>query len=472
MEYTAREYQKRMTQAVLDLEACALWADPGLGKSVSLLSAIVALQEDRFETTRWLIVAPKRVIQLTWPKEIAKWAHTQHLDWRIVDTDDIHLHRVQHPKDPARKMLTIKDRAGTKKRLQGMPETIHLVSNEQFPHLVKAYGVNFPYDGLAIDEARSLLSSKNLVFRAVRAVRPFLNRFVELTGTPAANGLEDIYSPVGLLDGGKRLGKSKKEFRERFMRVSHTIEVGNRTVPMWEMRDKESVIDAVKDICFAFRQEDWLELPELIITPEWVRIPNHAKVLHDELKRELVAEVNGNILTAAQAGTKLAKLLQIANGRVIVETEDGEKTAQVVHEAKLDALEEIVENTERGIIVGYRYTADREAILKRLGKKAGRIDRLQDWIAGKFPVLVMHPKEGGHGLDGLQGAGHNVVWYGCPHDLDHFKQLNSRLHRHGTQAGHVLVRVLCAADTIEDKLPERLAGKGNLQNGLLEALKG
>jgi hypothetical protein len=474
-QYKARPYQQTMTNKVIELPACALWAKPGLGKSVSTLSAIDVLAHDRFEVSRWLIVSPKRVTQLTWPKEIAKWDHTRHLSWRIIDTDHIQLQRVAHPKDKSRKVLALKDRAGTKAALLAMRECIHLVSYEQFPHLVRAYGVNFPYDGVVFDEARHLKNKKSLAFRAARSIRDFVKRQVQLTGTPAANGIEDVFFPVGLLDGGERLGTTIGAFRKQFMAIDKLITVqGQQRAVYVEKDDTAARVSArVSDICFAFRKEDWLDLPPLIIKAEWVELPVDAREMYRELKSELVTLIGDREVATPEAAAKMIKLLQIANGRVITYDEHGqEKQVAHVHDEKLDALEDIVDGTAGGIVVGYRYAADREAILRRLGKRAGRIDRLQDWIAGKFQVLVMHPKEGGHGLDGLQTAGHNVVWYGCPHDLDHFEQLNDRLHRHGTQAAQVVVRVICAADTLEEALPDLLQGKHSLQNGLLAALKG
>ncbi len=439
-------YQEHAIQKILDLPAVGLFLDMGMGKTVCALTAIVELLHNCFEVAKVLIIAPKRVAEDTWSREINKWDHTKHL--KIV------------------KVL------GTaKQRINALESSadIYVINRENTEWLVNFYKKDWPFDMVVIDELSSFKSSKARRFRALRKVRPFIKRIVGLTGTPAPNGLIDLWSQLYLLDQGERLGKTVTGYRERY------FEPGKRDprrgiVFEWKPKPmaEEAIYGKISDICISMQAKDYLELPERINNVIPVSLPATARKKYEQLERDLLLPFAESDVVADTAAVLSNKLLQMANGAVY----DENGGVKYIHNAKLEALEDVIEAANgKPVLVYYAYRHDRDRIKAKF-PNARSLDTekdIIDWNDGKIDLLITHPASAGHGLN-LQAGGHIIVWFGLVWSLELYQQANARLDRQGQQHS-VIVHHLVAEGTIDEDVMKAIEGKAVGQEALLEAVK-
>ena len=439
-------YQRRAVSFIKQTPSCALWVDMGLGKTIIVLTAITDLLA-RFEAGRVLVIAPLRVALNTWPQEIGRWAHTRHL-----------AHKVLAGCPPERRAALVADDVSD----------IHIINRELVPWLVDACkgARHWPYDMVVIDEASSFKSSRTRRWKAMRKVLPATDRLVQLTGTPAGNGLLDVWAQVFLLDRGERLGKTFTGFRERYFDSDY---MGYR----WTLREgaSQKIYDRLADICLTLSAKDWLDLPPRIDNIVHVDLPGPARAQYRQLERDFLAEVgDGEIVEVLHAAALSNKLLQFAGGAVYT---DGEKNWAEVHAGKLDALESIVnEAAGTPVLVACNYRTDTLRILERFAQAEtlGRDpDTIARWNRGEIPLLLAHPASAGHGLN-LQQGGHTIVWFGLNWSLELYQQFNARLHRQGQQRP-VVIHHIVARETVDETVMKALAGKDSTQRALLDALR-
>lgn len=443
MKFNPYPYQRRAIQHILDHPAAGLFLDMGLGKTVITLTAISELMHDRFEVGKVLIIAPLRVADSVWTAEAEKWDHLRHLK--------------------ISKVL-----GSQKKRLAALEEKadIYIINRENIPWLVDHYKRKWPFDMVVIDELSSFKSSNAKRFRALRKVRPLIRRIVGLTGTPAPNGLIDLWPQIYLLDQGERLGKTITQYRDRFFRPGKR---NGHIVYEWIVKDPDEIYRRIEDIVISMKAEDWLSMPEKIERIVKVKIPNEAMKKYKQLERDLILRfTEGGDIVAANGAVLVNKLLQLAQGAAYDENEN----VQFIHDAKLDALEDVIEaSAGKPVLAFYIYQHDRDRILERFSQ--ARVlegnDEIRDWNAGKIPLLLAHPASCGHGLN-LQAGGNIIVWFGLPHSLELYEQANGRLYRQG-QKEAVIVHHLVAAGTFDEAVMKALQRKAMTQNDLMEAVK-
>jgi SNF2 family DNA or RNA helicase len=453
VKYTPHQYQEYATQRIIEQPAVGLFLEMGLGKTVATLTAIEQLKYDYFEVDRVLVIAPKRVAEDTWLREIEKWDHLENLT--------------------ISKVL-----GGEQERIQALrvKADIYVINRENVRWLVRLSrdGKWWPFDMVVVDELSSFKSSKAQRFRALKKVRPLCKRIVGLTGTPAPNGLIDLWSQVYLLDLGKRLGETKTGFQFRYfypVKVEIKLKSGAKKYVYKQVPKPEAEANIYKklgDICVSMKAEDWLELPERIDRIVPVQLSDKARAEYRQLEREkLIPLVKGDVV-ASQAAVLANKLLQMANGAVYDEFQG----VHEVHEAKLDALEDLIEAANGNpVLVYHAYKHDRARILQRF-PQARVLDTQADieaWNAGEVPILVAHPASAGHGLN-LQEGGHIVIWFGLTWSLELYQQANARLHRQG-QEHAVIVHHIVAENTLDEQVMQVLGGKADGQNALMGALK-
>ena len=408
------------------------------------LSAIVELMHDRFEVARVLVIAPKLVAETVWAEEAAKWDHTRHL--RI-----------------SKVLGSAQERAAALRR----PADIYVINRENVPWLVERVGAKWPFDMVVVDELSSFKSSKTKRFRALRRVRPLIKRIVGLTGTPAPNGLIDLWSQIYLLDQGERLGKTLTGYRDRFFKPGRR---NGHIVYEWIPKPgaEERIYELLSDLCVSMSAEDWLELPERVDVEVPVVLDAEAMMKYKQLEKDLLLPLEGDVVTADTAGVLTNKLLQLANGAVY----DTVRGVHEIHDAKLDALEELIEQAQgKPLLVFYAYQHDLERIKRRFPWAAtmdepGVVER---WNRGEAPLLLAHPASAGHGLN-LQEGGNHIVWFGLTWSLELYEQANARLHRQG-QTERVIVHHLVAKGTVDENVMGALARKEATQDALLEAVK-
>jgi hypothetical protein len=437
---------------------------------------------DRLDTERWLIVAPRLVAADVWPRCFKHFRQFAGLSWRHVGAKDFNLKaetKVVELDDGEivnRKVgLTFggrEDKAEVKRALKGMPETVHIVSWDFLPWLVRAWGANWPYDGMILDESLFAQSSTSERHKAVFQVAHRLkrvNRIIELSGMPRPNGVEQLHGQMRLLDGGRRLGDSKTEFYERFCVPGKRGP--NGAVWKWNLAPgaADLITTLVGELCVSLKSEDYLQLPPLLVNPVRVTLPPAARELYDTLERDLVAQIGDAEILAPSQGVAVGKLRQIANGAVY----DGSKKVRVVHDAKLLRLHEIRESVDGPILLAYNFQHDWERIKSRFKgavhvNDPGALDRFR---RGEVSLLCMHP-ENAEGLDGLQQVSSTAVWYGATYNARHWGQFNKRLHRDGSTADRVTLHQILAEDTIEEYVAGKvLPDKVEEQEVLLDAIK-
>lgn len=445
------EYQERGVSHIIDNEYCALFLDMGLGKTVTTLTAIKELL-DNCIISNALVIAPKKVTQVTWSDEIKKWEHLQGLTISVIDG-------------------TAKQR----REAMAAKADIYAVSRDNIVWLVLEHGgVKLPYDMVVIDELSSFKNHASKRFRAMRKVRKFIPRVVGLTGTPAPNGLIDLFAQMYLIDEGQRLGKTVTAYRDRFFRpgkrngdIVYTYEL---KAPQNET--EQQISDLISDITISMTAEDYLKMPDKIVLYDYVDLAPEVLAMYRDFEKEQILELinSDEPISAASAAALSNKLQQFANGAIY----DAERNVKDLHDEKLDKLEELVEAANgEPVLIAYSYNHDLERIMQKLKAykpvKLEKPEHIANWNAGKIPVLVTHPASAGHGLN-LQKGGHNIVWFGNTWSLELYQQFNARLYRQG-QGKPVSIHHIVTRGTIDEKIIKSLDGKRETQDGLMESIK-
>lgn len=442
MKFKPHNYQTFASEFILEHPICCLMLDMGLGKTVITLSALWELVLDRFDVSRILVIAPKRVAEDTWPKEIAKWEHLSGLSFSLV-------------------LGSKADReAALRKRA-----FIYIINRENVAWLVQNH--RWDFDMVVIDELSSFKSNKAERFKAMKAVRPKVSRIVGLTGTPAPNSLLDLWPQMYLLDMGQRLGRFIGGFRDRFF----VPDKRNREI-IYSYKPREGAEDAiynlVSDICISMKAVDYLDMPERIDNRIEVAMSSKEQKLYEDFQRDMVLAVEGEELDAVNAAALSNKLLQMANGAVYGD----DRKVLSIHDRKLDALEDLAEAANgKPLLVAYWYKHDLQRIQARF-KNARCIDTskdIDDWNSGKIPLALIHPASAGHGLN-LQEGGCTIVWFGLTWSLELYQQLNARLWRQG-QKHTVIIHHIVTKGTHDEDVMRALDNKDMRQAALIEAVR-
>lgn len=442
MKYKPHNYQQFATDFILNQSICCLMLDMGLGKTVITLTALWQLALDSFDVSRVLVIAPKRVAEDTWPKELAKWEHLTGLTSSLV----------------------LGSAAERKAALQ-RKAFLYIINRENVAWLVKNHYWDF--DMVVIDELSSFKSNKAERFKAMKKVRPMVTRIVGLTGTPAPNTLLDLWPQMYLMDMGQRLGRFIGGFRDRFFLPDKR----NREI-IYSYKPREGAEDAIyaliSDICISMKAADYLDMPERIDNRIEVSMSPKERKLYDTFQKDMVLSIGDEELDAANAAALSNKLLQMANGAVYGE----DKKVIPIHDRKLDALEDLVEAANgKPLLVAYWYKHDLQRIKARF-KNARCIDTakdIDDWNAGKIPLALIHPASAGHGLN-LQDGGCTIVWFGLTWSLELYQQLNARLWRQG-QKHTVVIHHIVTKGTHDEDVMRALENKDTRQSALIEAVR-
>lgn len=395
-------------------------------------------------------MAPKKVAEATWTVEAQKWDHLQHL--RVISV-----------------MGTAKQRI----RALHTPGDVWVVGRDNVQWLVDYYRNDWPFDMVVLDESTSFKNPSSKRFKALRLVRSRIRRMVLLTGTPAPNGLEDLWAQIYLLDGGQRLGRTITEYRKIFFRQDPSWPgQPYRTYSPLTGAD-EQIRRLISDICVSLKAEDYLQLPERIENMVPVALDDAARKAYKRLEREMLLEVDESTITAQTAAVLNGKLLQLCSGAVY----DTAGNPVHIHDCKLEAFDELMEQLGgEHTLVFYWFQHERDRLLERLSKAGRRVRVYSEaadadaWNAGEVDVLLAHPASCAYGLN-LQAGGHHIVWYGYPNwNLEMYQQANARLHRQG-QAYPVIVHHLVVQNGMDEDVVAALHVKGDGQEALMQALK-
>lgn len=443
VRFEPHDYQRTAIDKILNTPRCGLFLDMGLGKTVITLTAINELMYNSFEVGRVLVIAPLRVAEDTWSRESEKWDHLRHLTIsKILGT-------------PAQRRAALAAKAD-----------IYIINRENVVWLCGELK-RWCFDMVVIDELSSFKSPKAQRFRALRKVIGGSKRVVGLTGTPAPNGLIDLWSEMYLIDGGERLGRTVTGYRERYFVPDKRNQTTIFTYKPKPEADK-AIREKLADICVSMKAADWLTLPERIDCVTAVRLTPAERKAYDKFERDMYIEFTEGDVSAVSAAALTNKLLQYSNGAMY--TESGEYIE--VGEGKLDALGEIIEAANGApVLCFYSYKHDLERIKRRFPQavKLESAQHIADWNEGKIQLLLAHPAGAGHGLN-LQAGGNIIVWFGLTWSLELYQQANARLHRQGQQRS-VIVHHLLTENTADERVYRSLRDKSAVQDELLTALK-
>ena len=448
MKFEPYPYQQYCIDRIISDNSIGLFLDMGLGKTVITLTAIYALRYYYWVCGKALVIAPKKVAEQTWSKEVEKWDHLKGLKVQVC-------------------LGTLSQRINA----LNTPADVYVINRENTQWLVQYFGHKWPFDMVILDESSSFKNHQAKRFKAMKAIRPRINRLVELTGTPSPHGLTDLWAQVFLLDGGQRLGRTISVYREMYF----VPDKRNRNIIYsYAPRDgaETEIYAQISDICVSMKSEDYLQLPDLIYEDIPVMLDKDARKAYDTMERDMLLEVeNDEIITAATAATLTGKLLQLCNGAVY--SEDG--AVQEIHGCKIEALLETIEQLNgQHVIVYYYFRHDVARILAALPKSLhvrvyqGAKDQ-DDWNAGLIDVLLAQPASCGYGLN-LQQGGHHIIWFGLTWALEEYQQANKRLHRQG-QPYPVIVHRLIVQGAQDEDVIKSLESKDGSQEELLAALK-
>lgn len=446
MKFIPHKYQQMAIDKVLNTPRAGLFLDMGLGKTVITLTAINKLIYDEFEISKVLVIAPLRVAEDTWSRESKKWDHLKHLKIsKILGS-------------PRQRRLALAQDAD-----------IFIINRENVRWLcdeLSEIGC-WDFDMVVIDELSSFKSAKSQRFKALRKYITGCDRVVGLTGTPAPNGLIDLWSQMYLLDSGERLGTTISGYRARYF---NSRQITSNGVCTYDLKNgaEEAIQNKISDICMSMKADDWLEMPERIDNICRVNFDDKTRALYDEFERNAyMAFIQGEV-QALTAASLTNKLLQFSNGAMYT---DGGGYA-TVNNSKLDRLEEIVADANgKPILCFYSYKHDLNRIKEKFPKarKLENSQDIEDWNNGKIKLLLAHPAGAGHGLN-LQAGGNIIVWFGLTWSLELYQQANARLYRQG-QTESVIIHHLITTDTADELVLKSLQGKKDVQDELIEALK-
>jgi len=448
MNFKPHDYQDYCIRRIVTDPAIGLFLDMGLGKTVITLSAIQELKYNRFEVGKVLVIAPKKVAEATWSKEAAKWEQLEHL-------------RIQ----------TVLGSQTKRVRALNTPADIWIINRENVPWLVEHYRNAWPFDMVVIDESSSFKNHQAKRFKSLKWIRPHIKRITLLTGTPAPNGMIDVWAQVFLLDGGERLGKTIGGFRARYFEPD-----ARNAQQVFSYKPKEGARDVIQeligDICISMKAEDYLSLPDCIVNDIPVVLDDKAQKQYNKLEKEMLLEVMDSTIDAGTAAVLSNKLLQLCNGAVY----DSDRNIVGIHDCKIEAFLELVEQLNgQPALVFYNFKHDLIRIEKALEKSKLRVRRLAtpqdetDWNDRKIDILLAHPASAAYGLN-LQNGGNHVIWFGLNWSLELYQQANKRLHRQG-QTQKVIIHHLVVEGGRDEDVVKALGDKGATQDRLIESLK-
>ena len=445
MKFVPYPYQEAAIRWVLDRPASGLFLGMGMGKTVVTLTAINELLFDRLEAARVLVIAPLRVARDTWAREAAKWDHLQHLRVSVVLGD-------------ARERLAALER----------PAEVYVINRENVPWLCETL-FDWPFDMVVIDELSSFKSVQAKRFKALRKVRGRIRRIVGLTGTPAPNGLIDLWPQIYLLDRGERLGKTVGAYRARYFtpdRANGHIVYSYRLLPGAD----EAIQARIADVCMSLRKEDYLSLPGQLYETVEITPPPALLKQYRQFERDRIMEAmdgDGEIV-ALNAAALTGKLLQFANGAIY----DDNGNPHLIHNLKLDALEDLIEAANgEPVLVFYAFKHDRDRIMRRVPcRELATSEDIDAWNRKEIPVALAHPASVGHGLN-LQEGGHIIIWFGLTWSLELYQQANERLNRPG-QTHVCRIYHLVLKGTHDERVLAALERKDTSQRALIDALRG
>ncbi len=473
------DYQLEAIEFLLNHPMSALWLDMGLGKTISILTMLVDLIETG-AISRVLIVAPIKVAVRTWPNEIRKWDHLKSLTFQVIrpNGDEPEIIEARESAKRATDILRVprasvagllaraetQGRERVRRRLARTMAAIHIINRERIMWLARFWGTRWPYDTVVFDEASGLRDHHSERFRAMSAIRKYLVRMHQLSATPRPESYLDLFPQIWLLDKGERLGSNITAYREKYF-------VNNPYKRKWEIKAgaADEIIGKVSDLVLDMKAKDYLKIDRPVFVDRPVYLEESTLALYRELEATSILELEEGLIEAETAGALFQKLMQFASGFMY----DRDRRVHAVHEAKLDELELIIEETQgRPMLVAYHYKPSLAA-LKRRFKQAVVLspDGKEEaaWNRKEIPLLLFHPASSAHGQN-LQFGGSLMSFFDIPASNENYEQSVGRLPRPG-QEEIVRIFLLRTIGTEDEHSVARLLKKQSDQDYMFERLR-
>lgn len=468
-------YQKKAIKFLLEHASGALFLDPGLGKTSITLGAIKVLKKKKV-FDKALIIAPLRVCHSVWPNEITKWK-----DFKDLTVEVLHGPKKDEALEREADIYLINPEGldwliQPKKEKTPSGKTRITVNTRRFKKL--------GFDTLIIDELSKFKHTNSNRFKMLKQVHHLFARRWGLTGSPASNGLMDLFGQCYILDQGRSLGQYITHYRNKFF-LPHPSGFG------WVLQEgaDDRIYEAVEPLALRMSADDYLEMPQLVPNNIRVDLPAKVQQIYDQLEDDMLAAIDDKVITASTAGAASVKCRQIANGGIYLDPDilkllkepKSKREWKNLHEMKLDVLEDLIEELAGSpLLVAYDFEHDLDRLKKRFGKDipyigggvtAKRSTELeQAWNRGELPVLFGHPQSIGHGLN-LQEVGNHVCWHSLTWDFELYDQFIRRVLRQGNKHDRVFVHHIIARGTIDEVMLGALKSKKKGQNALFDALK-
>lgn len=450
--FTPRPYQALITDHILNVPRCAVWAGMGMGKTSATLTAVDALLLSNDAPT--LVIAPLRVAEQTWPEEVYKWQHLSGI-----------------------RVSAIVGNATERIRACRTKADVYTTNFENLPWLAEYYGDAWPFRNVVADESTKLKSFRlrqggKRAAALAKVAHTKVDRFVELTGTPCPSGLEALWGQIWFLDRGQRLGRTFQAFKDRWFRP-HPNGFGYQPLS----HAQEEVQNLLRDLCITIDAKDWLDIKQPVVNNIYLNLPATARRVYEDLEKEMFATLDsGHELEAFNAAARTIKCLQLANGACYVG--EGNKEFSEVHDQKIQALDEIIEEANgMPVLVAYHFKSDLARLKKAFpgGIDLGSKDGLARAKKGEGTVWFGHPASMGHGVDGLQYHSNQLVFFGHWWNLEERLQMIERIGpTRQLQAGFerpMWVHNLLMRGTVDEMVLERVESKREVQDILLDAMK-
>ena len=448
MRFKPHDYQRYAIEFIENHPIAAILLDMGMGKTAITLMAVEYLMYEMFVIYKVLVVCPLRVTR-TWKDEMEKWEQLRGTRYSVVTGT-----------------------AAQRKKALKADADIYIINRENVPWLVDKCDIPFQFDMIVVDELSSFKNHQTARHKAMMKVRPFIKRIVGLTGTPASQGLMDLFAEFKVLDMGARLGRFIGQYRLNYFKpdkVNGPIVYSYKLLPGAE----ERIYEKIQDITISMKAVDFLDMPELISNEYPVYLDEGEMQKYEEMKKDLILSTPEHEVTAANAASLVNKLSQMANGAVYTD----DKNVITFHDKKLDALEDVIESANgKPLLVAYWFKHDYTRIVERLQKigvdymKIDTEESITKWNNGEIPVALIHPASAGHGLN-LQQGGNTMVWFGITWSLELYQQCVCRLYRQGQNERTVTIIHLISKGTIDEKIMKALSEKDNTQSSLIDAVK-
>lgn len=443
MKFYPYKFQNEAIEFIIHNKMCALMLDIDMGKIVVALTAINILKYDCFDVNKVLIVTSKRVIQ-SWVKEKEKWEHLNNINMSVVVGND-----------------------RQKKQALNNNSDVYITNIESVQWLFD--NNHFTFDMVVIDGLSNYKNNKSKRFITMLNVKKSVKRLIGLTYMPAPNGLDDLWAQMYLIDEGKRLGKYKTGFYERYFwidRVWYGMEFRYKRV--LKEGAEEAIYKAISDVCMTVKKEEYFDLPKVLYQNIYVFMSGSEYSRYKFMEYDMIMQTEKDTKIRVNNTVALAsKLLQMANGMVY----DNKKDVHRIHVKKLDALEQLIKDSDnKNILVVYWFNHDKFSLQERFDN-ARVIENAKDideWNNGKIKLGLMNPATGGENID-MHYGGSILIWYSLTWSLQLYEQMNNRIINR-ISSKYITIMHLIMKDTIDEKIIKILEKKNNNQNELLNAI--